>query len=89
MILNVRLEYPGHADEIGSWLGGGGGGMVQSPVDKFSHTISTMSNLETLVIAVPERLAHGIGHLFNHPFALACLRWCKSFFSSSSFQNDR
>jgi len=49
-----------------------------SPVDRFSGTIETMSNLETLVISVPESLAHGIGHLFNHPFALACLKWCKS-----------
>jgi hypothetical protein len=74
LILNVRLEYPGHANDLGEHVRARESSM--SPVDSFSHTISTMSNLETLVISVPASLAHGIGHLFNHPFALACLKWC-------------
>lgn len=46
-------------------------------LDTFSHAISTMSNLETLVVSVPESLCHGIGSLFNGPFDLACLKTCE------------
>lgn len=77
LILNVRLEFPGSNEaDLGEAVRKRESSM--SPVDSFSHTISTMSNLETLVISVPASLAHGIGHLFNHPFALACLKWCMS-----------
>ncbi|KAJ5040551.1 uncharacterized protein L3040_006204 [Drepanopeziza brunnea f. sp. 'multigermtubi'] len=50
------------------------------PIDRFSHTISTMSNLEDLVISVPDSLSHGIGNLFNGPFDLACLKTCSLFY---------
>lgn len=70
LILNMSLEFPRHGGELGERES------KLSPVDSFSYSISTMSNLETLVISVPASLAHGIGHLFNHPFALACLKWC-------------
>jgi hypothetical protein len=46
-------------------------------LDNFSHTLSTMSNLETLEISVPESMLHGMGVLFNGPFDLACLKTCK------------
>lgn len=74
LILNMRLEFPRHGGELGENVNIRESS--SSPVDSFSYTISTMSNLETLVISVPASLAHGIGHLFNHPFALACLKWC-------------
>ncbi|KEY69922.1 hypothetical protein S7711_06459 [Stachybotrys chartarum IBT 7711] len=48
--------------------------------DGLSRALSTMSNLERLDIDVPESLAHGIGHLFNGPFDLACLKSCKLFY---------
>ena len=49
-------------------------------VDGLSHAIATMSNLETLDIAVPAKLLHGIGTLLNGPFDLACLRSCTLFY---------
>ncbi|ROW04828.1 hypothetical protein VMCG_04806 [Cytospora schulzeri] len=45
-------------------------------IDGLSRTLSAMSNLETLDIAVPVKLLHGIGALFNGPFDLACLKTC-------------
>jgi len=49
-------------------------------VDGLSRTISAMSNLESLNVAVPETLLHGIGTLFNGPFDLACLKSCTLFY---------
>ncbi|KAG9253456.1 F-box domain-containing protein [Emericellopsis atlantica] len=56
----------------------------QAPVryDSLSRTISVMSNLETLDIAVPDRLLPGIGKLFGGPFDLACLRSCTLFYQT-------
>ncbi|KAI6779286.1 uncharacterized protein J7T54_001016 [Emericellopsis cladophorae] len=56
----------------------------QAPVryDSLSRTISVMSNLETLDIAVPVRLLPGIGKLFGGPFDLACLRSCTLFYQT-------
>ena len=51
-----------------------------SRADSLSRTISTMSNLEKLDIAVPDTLLHGIGTLFNGPFDLACLKTCSLFY---------
>ncbi|KAF7562020.1 hypothetical protein G7046_g2138 [Stylonectria norvegica] len=50
------------------------------PFDSLSRTISTMSNLETLDVAVPASLLHGIGKLFESPFDLACLKSCTLFY---------
>jgi hypothetical protein len=50
------------------------------PFDSLSRTIATMSNLETLDIAVPDTLLHGIGQLFNGPFDLSCLKTCTLFY---------
>jgi hypothetical protein len=50
--------------------------------DGLSQTISTMSNLETLDVAVPESLLHGIGQLFNGPFDLAHLRSCTLYYQT-------
>lgn len=50
------------------------------PIDTLSKTVSRMSNLEILDIAVPDRLLHGIGHLFNGPFDLACLQTCTLYY---------
>lgn len=49
-------------------------------IDGLSRTLSTMSNLERLDIAVPDRLLHGIGTLFNGPFDFANLKTCALFF---------
>lgn len=72
IIQNVRLDYPSH--ELSDILHHSGGSFR----DGFSHAISTMSNLESLEVSVPESLLHGIGTLFNGPFDLACLKTCKS-----------
>ncbi|KAF2748241.1 hypothetical protein M011DRAFT_467280 [Sporormia fimetaria CBS 119925] len=53
-----------------------------SSFDTLSRTLSVMSNLERLDIAVPEALLHGIGSIFNGPFDLACLKWCSLFYES-------
>lgn len=49
-------------------------------VDGLSRTLSAMSNLETLDMAVPVELLPGIGNLFNGPFDLACLKSCTLLF---------
>lgn len=80
LIQNVRVDFP--SAEMADLLC-----LTDTlhPIDRFSHTISTMSNLEDLVISVPESLSHGIGNLFNGPFDLACLKTCKR--PSSALRN--
>lgn len=51
-----------------------------SHLDGLSRTLSVMSNLEKLDIAVPVMLLHGIGALFNGPFDLTCLKTCSLFY---------
>jgi hypothetical protein len=53
-------------------------------VDGLSRTLSIMSNLEKLDIAVPAVLSHGIGTLFNGPFDLACLKTCSLFYQCAN-----
>lgn len=53
-----------------------------SSFDTLSRTLSVMSNLEKLDIAVPHVLLHGIGSLFNGPFDLTCLKWCSLFYQT-------
>jgi len=74
LIQNVRLEYP--SEELSDVLHS-----IDSPsrIDNFSHALAAMSNLESLVLSVPETLCKGIGVLLNDPFALACLRTCEFF----------
>lgn len=72
LIQNVRVEYPSHElAEFMHWKDG------SYRIDHFSHSISTMSNLENLVVSVPVELLQGIGTLFNGPFDLACLKSCE------------
>jgi F-box-like len=73
LIQNVRLEYP--TSELSDIMR-----LKDSPnrIDNFLYAVSTMSNLENLVISVPESLCRGIGTLFSSPFDLACLKSCKS-----------
>lgn len=81
MITDIKLEYPG--SELSHLI-------LDAPLDRshyspdridgLSRTLSTMSNLETLDIAVPVKLLHGIGTLFNGPFDLACLKTCNLFY---------
>ncbi|OLN96983.1 hypothetical protein CCHL11_07445 [Colletotrichum chlorophyti] len=52
--------------------------------DTLSRTLSVMSNLERLDIAVPDVLLHGIGTLFNGPFDLAYLKECILFYQSAN-----
>ena len=74
LIQNVRLEYPSSAlSELELMCLDDN----HHRVDRFSHAISTMSNLEDLVVSVPESLCRGIGTVFNGPFDLACLRSCE------------
>lgn len=56
------------------------------PIDQLSRTLSTMSNLETLDLAVPDSLLHGVGQLFNGPFDLACLQSCTLFYQCDDDQ---
>ena len=72
IIQNVRLDYP--SSELSDILHLKDGSYR---IDGFSHAISTMSNLENLLVSVPESLCHGIGTLFNGPFDLACLKTCQ------------
>lgn len=83
IIQEVTLEYP--SSELSHLI-------LDAPLDRshyqpdridgLSRTLSTMSNLETLDIAVPVKLLHGIGTLFNGPFDLACLKTCTLFFQA-------
>lgn len=74
LIQNVRLEYPGSelSDLELMRLDDN-----HHRVDRFSHALATMSNLEDLVISVPKSLCKGIGTVFNGPFDLACLKSCE------------
>ncbi|KAI1077252.1 hypothetical protein F5B20DRAFT_278300 [Whalleya microplaca] len=81
LIVDMKLEYPG--SELSQLsLDGPVHGSHYRPerFDGLSRTLSTMSNLETLDIAVPDSLLHGIGTLFNGPFDLACLKSCTLFY---------
>lgn len=87
IIQEVTLEYP--SSELSHLI-------LDAPLDRshyqpdridgLSRTLSTMSNLETLDIAVPVKLLHGIGTLFNGPFDLACLKTCTLFFQSPNHE---
>jgi hypothetical protein len=57
-----------------------------SRFDSLSRTLSIMSNLEKLDIAVPDVLLHGIGALFNGPFDLSCLKSCTLFYQCANDQ---
>ena len=81
MIQEIRLDYS-TSELSGIWHLKDG----SYRIDGFSHAISTMSNLENLLISVPESLCHGIGTLFNGPFDLACLKTCKPDFSTVTFR---
>ncbi|KAF4444162.1 hypothetical protein F53441_11220 [Fusarium austroafricanum] len=72
-IEEVKLAYP--ASELTRLISD-----TLQPTNNISHTISTMSNLKTLDIAVPVALLHSIGNLFNGPFDLACLQSCTLFY---------
>ena len=73
LIQNVRLDYPSSELSDFMWLKEN-----TNRIDGFSHAISTMSNLERLIVSVPESLSHGIGTVFNGPFDLPSLKTCKS-----------
>lgn len=78
-IQDVKLAYPASTLEA----------LIDDTSHHFnslSHTISTMSNLETLDIAVPISLLHSLGHLFNGPFDLACLKTCTLFYQAEDDQ---
>ena len=91
-IQEIKLSYPAPVDKLASMLsqvspldGPKKSSLSSSSpwaFDSLSRTISTMSNLETLDIAVPEALMHGIGQLFNGPFDLACLESCTLFYQN-------
>jgi hypothetical protein len=74
LIQNVRLEYPGSelSDLELMCLDDN-----HHRVDRFSHALATMSNLEELTVSVPASLCKGIGTVFNGPFDLACLKSCE------------
>jgi hypothetical protein len=73
-IFEVKLAYPSH--ELSELA-------LDAPLRHHydpSHSLSRMSNLEKLDIALPDKLLHGIGCLFNGPFDLACLKTCSLFY---------
>jgi hypothetical protein len=78
-IQDVKLAYP--ASTLSSLISD-----TTLPSNSLSQTISRMSNLETLDLAVPVTLLHSVGHLFNSPFDLACLKSCTLFYQD---QDDR
>ncbi|ESU17575.1 hypothetical protein FGSG_11152 [Fusarium graminearum PH-1] len=78
-IEEVKLAYP--ASEITRLISD-----TLEPMSSVSQTISTMSNLRTLDIAVPVGLLHSIGNLFNGPFDLACLQSCTLFYQDEDDQ---
>lgn len=80
-IQDVSLEYP--TSELSHLRLDGhihGSHYEPSRYEALSRTISTMSNLAILDVAVPVNLLHGIGALFNGPFDLACLKSCTLFY---------
>ncbi|ORY08814.1 F-box domain-containing protein [Clohesyomyces aquaticus] len=80
-IQEVKLVYP--SSELSSLALDGpvhNSHYRPSSFDTLSRTLSIMSNLEKLDIAVPDVLLHGIGALFNGPFDLACLKTCSLFY---------
>ncbi|KAF5011513.1 hypothetical protein FDECE_2385 [Fusarium decemcellulare] len=78
-IQDVKLAYP--ASTLSQLISD-----TTMPSNSLSQTISRMSNLETLDIAVPVTLLHSVGHLFNSPFDLACLKSCTLFYQD---EDDR
>ncbi|KAK7424662.1 hypothetical protein QQZ08_008545 [Neonectria magnoliae] len=87
-IYEAKLAYP--ASELSRLAvqapNGPNGRDTPWPFDGLSRTISTMSNLETLDVAVPDTLLHGIGKLFDSPFDLACLKSCTLFYQTEDDQ---
>ncbi|POS70677.1 F-box domain-containing protein [Diaporthe helianthi] len=86
MIENFKLEYPGSElsdlilDSALDKQSPTSSNTFRKGVDGLSRALASMSNLETLDIAVPEKLLHGIGALFNGPFDLAGLKTCSLFY---------
>jgi hypothetical protein len=82
MIENIKLEYPG--SELSHLILDSAldstSNTFRKGVDGLSRALASMSNLETLDIAVPAKLLHGIGALFNGPFDLAGLKTCSLFY---------
>ncbi|KAF7550022.1 hypothetical protein G7Z17_g5994 [Cylindrodendrum hubeiense] len=81
-IHGIKLTYP--ASELPSLLSDAHLHPSSRRIDTVSQTISTMSNLEVLDIEVPDVLLHGMGHIFNGPFDLACLKECTLFYSNDN-----
>ncbi|KAH7028990.1 uncharacterized protein B0I36DRAFT_374657 [Microdochium trichocladiopsis] len=87
-IYDISLSYPSSELERLTQPAENGDHYTPPPlrVDGLSRTISAMSNLESLNVAVPETLLHGIGTLFNGPFDLACLKSCTLFYQCKDDQ---
>ncbi|KAJ0121964.1 F-box domain-containing protein [Diaporthe amygdali] len=86
MIENIKLEYPSSElshlilDSALDKQSSTSSNTFRKGVDGLSRALASMSNLETLDIAVPVKLLHGIGALFNGPFDLAGLKTCSLFY---------
>ncbi|KAI3395269.1 hypothetical protein diail_1623 [Diaporthe ilicicola] len=86
MIENIKLEYPSSElshlilDSALDKQSSSSSNTFRKGVDDLSRALASMSNLETLDIAVPVKLLHGIGALFNGPFDLAGLKTCSLFY---------
>ncbi|KAH8651449.1 hypothetical protein BX600DRAFT_483813 [Xylariales sp. PMI_506] len=76
LILGLRVDYPGSDLEHVSLEVPDDNPQLHARFDGLSGSISTMSNLEMLDVAVPDTLLRGIGILFSGPFDLACLKSC-------------
>ncbi|KAK7954117.1 hypothetical protein PG996_015003 [Apiospora saccharicola] len=86
-IYEVKLAYPSsELSQLALDAPVHGSHYDPSRFDGLSRTLSIMSNLETLDIAVPAVLLHGIGTLFNGPFDLACLKHCSLFYQTPDDQ---
>ncbi len=84
----ITLTYP--SSELSRLIlqqaPGYGSHHAPSRIDTLSLSLSTMSNLATLDVSVPDTLLHGIGTLFNGPFDLACLKSCTLFYQCKDDQ---
>jgi hypothetical protein len=84
-IHEVKLAYPSSAlSQLALDAPVHGSYLDPTRSDSISRTLSIMSNLEKLDIAVPDALLHGIGTLFNGPFDLACLKSCSLFYQCAN-----
>ncbi|GAM88650.1 hypothetical protein ANO11243_066840 [Dothideomycetidae sp. 11243] len=84
LIQDLKLEYPNPEAMLNSCIEQQN--QLNHNTDILSRTLSAMSNLETLDIAIPIKFLEAVGPVFNGPFDLACLKHCSLHFQSADKQ---